>query len=75
MKRSEVLDIIVYYVKENKSILEAYDIADVILSRLEEEGMRPPSYNALMANGKKYNKETDFARDTINIIQWEPENE
>jgi hypothetical protein len=50
-------------------------IADILLKRIEKEGMIPPGWVAVMATGKKYNPETDQGRDVLNRYGWEPENE
>ena len=49
--------------------------AEDVLKVIEEWRMKAPRYIACMANGKKYNKETDPAHDVIDIEAWEPENE
>lgn len=78
MKRSEMLSIIQQaIVDHNISIgdFEGYGAHshELILERLEEAGMKPPSYIACMANGKLYNPDIDQGRDTIIARGWEPE--
>ena len=72
MKRSEAEDELTQFLT-----LHSYDLSSKeILDFIEQLGMLPPSYVGLMANGKKYNKETDFARDTMDVHgRWEPEDE
>jgi hypothetical protein len=52
------------------------DRAERLLDFIEKDlNMRPSGYCTLMANGKVYNPETDFGRDTIFHAGWEPEDE
>jgi hypothetical protein len=74
MKRSEMIQKLASQILVGDVDLWLFPIeAKAILDRLEELGMRPPSYIGLMANGKEYNPETDFARDTLRFHDWEPE--
>lgn len=74
MKRSEMIKKI--HEKMDGEPINFRNYAEQFLNVVEQLGMLPPSYIGLMANGKEYNRETDFSRDTMEIRgQWEPENE
>jgi hypothetical protein len=62
------------YAQDDGEVEVEPQLAELILGVMEQAGMLPPSYVGLMANGRKYNRETDFARDTMDFRgTWEPE--
>lgn len=74
MKRSEAVLFIAESLIEPHSddpIIEA----GIILKKLEKYGMKPPRYTGLIANGKKYDRNTDSGRDVQDFYDWEPEDE
>ncbi len=79
MKRSEMVgklrDVLMQFMPNEKHDNLRNLIADVLLTEAEREGMTPPWYEAVLATGKKFNKDTDFARDTTIYKGWEPEHE
>lgn len=76
MKKSHAVLIIAESLIEPHHPDDPIKEAESILNRLIKAGMLPPTYIGLMANGKKYNRETDFARDLHDFRGvWEPEDE
>ena len=76
MKRSEALDVIS---NELKAIgvtgLDGIYAMNKILERLEEAGMVPSSYEGLMRDGRKFEREYHQGYDVMMVRdRWEPEN-
>ncbi len=74
MKRSHIILSIAECLIEPHYPEDPMKEAAYILEKIERFGMLPPTYTGLIANGKKYNKETDFGRDVMSVRgEWEPE--
>lgn len=91
MKRSEMVEHIAeqlltssnYFGGDREEQEEARDrtkmrrlkLAHLALKAAEEAGTLPPSYEGLIATGKKFDQSTDQDRDTALFSnRWEPEN-
>lgn len=74
MKRSEMVEILTRVILNDRTEFRlVQEEADLILKAIEAAGMTPPTYTGVIASGKKYNHEEDFARDTALFTEWEPE--
>lgn len=73
MKRSEVVE----KLNEQRTLFPSgQDMSSqAIINFLVKLGMTPPPYEAVMATGKKYNKDTDQGRDVFIAKGWEPEDD
>ena len=70
MKRSEMIKIIKDTLEANgysESSISAEEMANVIMYKIEEEGMLPPA-NELTKNGRMFGDDYDY-------LYWESENE
>ncbi len=76
MKRSEMIELMWNFIQQvqcgNVYYMDKTDTSK-LLNKMEQAGMYPERYEAVMATGKKYNSETDQGRDTIIVNGWEPE--
>ena len=86
MKRSDMVLIISEKIQKQMHLINSQlqrehpkmlcdNLALRVMNSIEEAGMTPPRYVAVIASGKKYVHETDFARDTALYAAWEPEDE
>lgn len=75
MKRSEMIKVMKHASATGPSAVNMDKYLSNILTSIEKTGMKPPRYIGVTATGKKYNKETDFGRDTWDFNDWEPEDE
>jgi hypothetical protein len=78
MKRSEIIKVIKEAVYScNADLLLEDEEANMILTKLEQAGMKPKGYNGIMVTGEKYNIDNweHRGRDVIYFNNWEPESE
>ncbi len=66
MKRSEMIERLVFYILESSGHDDATDFAEGILDWLEEQGMHPPTYAVSL---------DEDSRTHTTILMWEPEDE